>query len=346
MTGSYEALFASILADVDAEMRKARQEQAGVAPLLWDIIDYQFGWDAEGASLGKNVSGKKIRPVLMALVARAVCGEYQHVLPAGAALEFLHNFTLIHDDVMDRSLERRHRPAVWVRWSSDQAINAGDGLYALANLTVSRLLDAGISAEKVVRVGHVMSQACLWTAEGQVLDIDFERRNQVTPDDYITMITHKTGTLIEAAAKIGALLSTGDEQVVMAYAAFGRSLGVAFQVRDDYLGVWGDETRTGKPATSDIREKKKTYPVLVAFEKASGGDRETLARIYGQEALTDGDVAIVLEILARVGAETATDRVARQYYEAAMNHLDATGIANDTQDLIRQYAAFLIRRAY
>ena len=345
---SYTAVFAPIVAEIESEMQAVRREQTCVAPILWDVIDYQFGWDLDPADVEqrKQVSGKKIRPLMMALVARAITGDYRHVLPAGAALELLHNFTLIHDDVMDRSLERRHRPAVWTRWGNDQAINAGDGLYALANLSVARLLTLGTPPEKVVRTFETLSQACLWTAEGQILDMDFETRAIVTPDDYITMIAHKTGTLIEAAAKIGALLSTDDEHVIQGYAAFARSLGIAFQVRDDYLGVWGDESKTGKSATSDIREKKKAYPVLVAFERANGEDRATLQRLYAQATLSDADIETVLAILARVDAAAHTDRIATMYYDEALRSLESTGIHNETQTLIRQLAAFLIRRVY
>ncbi len=143
---SYDAIIAPIVAAIDAEMRAIRAEQRPVAPLLWAIVDHQFGWDlpAEAADEARRVGGKKIRPLLMALVAQAVGGDYRPVLPAAAALEMLHNFTLIHDDVMDRSAERRHRPAVWTRWGTAQAINAGDGLYALSNIAVTRLLRGGV----------------------------------------------------------------------------------------------------------------------------------------------------------------------------------------------------------
>lgn len=342
---SYEAIFGQIVDDIEAEMRAVRREQTEIAPILWAVIDYVFGWDEN--SLGQpNVSGKKIRPLLMALVAQAVDGAYQHVLPAGAALEFIHNFTLIHDDVMDKSLERRHRPAVWTRWGADQAINAGDGLYALANLAGTRLIRNGTDPAKVVESIQILSQACLWTAEGQILDMDFETREDVTPDEYITMITNKSATLIEAAAKTGALLSTDDRAVIDAYARFARSLGIAFQVRDDFLGVWGDESKTGKSAVTDIREKKKSYPVLVGFARANKADAALLRKTYALETLTQADVVTVVAILDRVGAAEETDRVAEQYFSAALEALEQTGIENDTQDLIRRYAAFLIRRAY
>jgi geranylgeranyl diphosphate synthase type I len=345
---AYESLFGQILADIEAEMRAVRQEHTVVAPILWDIIDYVFGWDpaSEKAGLSRTVSGKKIRPLFMALVARAISGDYRHVLPAGAALEFLHNFTLIHDDVMDKSLERRHRPAVWTRWGSTQAINVGDALYALANLVCVRLVNTATPPDKVVRVFQILSQACLWTAEGQILDIDFETRESVSSADYVAMISHKTGTLIEAAAAIGALLSTDDEAIVQAYARFGRHLGIAFQVRDDYLGVWGNEARTGKSATSDIREKKKSYPILVGFERASDQDQAALRRLYAQETLSDEDVQAVLAILDGAGAAAHTESVAEQYYRTGMSELASTGIENEAQDLIRRYAAFLVERAY
>lgn len=345
---SYQAMFGPLITDIDAEMRAVRREQDEIAPLLWEVIDYHFGWDLppEADELFQNISGKKIRPLLMALVARAICGEHRHVLPAGVALELLHNFTLIHDDVMDKSAERRHRPAVWTRWGSAQAVNTGDGLYALANLANVRQLKMGTPPDKVVQVFELLSRACLHTAEGQILDIDFETRDVVTTTEYLTMITNKSATLIEAAAAIGALLSTDEQPLIAAYARFARHLGIAFQIRDDYLGVWGDETITGKPATSDIREKKKSYPVLVAFERADADDRAALRRIYAQAALSETDVQDVLAILETVGATAQTDLIACQYYDIAMNSLAATGIENETQALIRRYAGFLVRRAY
>ena len=219
-------------------------------------------------------------------------------------------------------------------------------MYALANLAITRLLDNGTPPRQAVEAYRAMSQACLWTAEGQMLDIDFETRETVTTADYVTMITHKTGTLIEAAAKIGALLSTDDEQVIRSYAQFGRHLGIAFQIRDDYLGAWGDEAKTGKSATSDIREKKKAYPILAGLELANDSERAALRRVYAQKTLSDEDVRTVVDMLNRVGAADQTDRVAGEYYRAAMTHLDQTGVRSEAQDTIRQLAAFLIQRAY
>lgn len=346
MIHSFDAILGPIVADIDAEMQAIREEQTEVTPLFWEVVDYQFGWSLDDPVERKKASGKKARPLLMALVAKAICGDYQHVLAAGAALEMLHNFTLIHDDVMDNSPERRHRPAVWTKWGKWQAINCGDGLYALANLAGTRVLDRGASAAHAVATIRVLSQACLWTAEGQILDMDFEARETVSTEEYVTMVSHKSGTLIEAAAKIGALLSTDDTSVIESYALFARNLGIAFQIRDDYLGVWGDEAMTGKSATSDIREKKKAYPFLVGFELAGDADRATLRRIYAQDELSETDIAAVLEILGRVGAAKYTDQIARQYYNRALDYLDKTGIQNETQDLIRQFAAFLVERAY
>lgn len=343
---SYEAIFGSIAADIGTEMHAARQEQQEIAPILWQVIDYQFGWDLANTEQAKKVSGKKVRPVLMALVAKAISGDYHHVLPAGAALEFIHNFTLIHDDVMDKSPERRHRPAVWTQWGPDQAINVGDGLYALAMLSTVRLAKIGTPPEKIVGVVRSISQACLWTCEGQILDMDFETRTAVSPDEYITMIANKSATLIECAAEIGALLSTDDPKIIQAYAQFARNLGVAFQVRDDYLGIWGNTQETGKSAVTDIQEKKKSYPVLVGFQQASSADQDTLRQIYAQNTLTDSDIQTVLAILDRTGAAKQTDQIAGQYADTAMLSLANTGIENETQDIIRQYAAFLVRRTY
>jgi len=345
---SDDAIFEPILAAIGAEMRAIRAEQTPVAPMLWAIVDYQFGWDLppEAATEARRAAGKRIRPLLMALVAQAVGGDYRPVLPAAAALEMLHNFTLIHDDVMDHSPERRHRPAVWTRWGIPQAINVGDGLYALSNLAMARLLRAGVAPHKVVRAVETLSQACLWTCEGQVLDIDFETRDHITPDEYLTMIAHKSGALIEAAARLGALISTDDEAVITAYGEFARSLGIAFQIRDDALGIWGEEALTGKSASSDLRHKKKSYPVLVAFARATPGDRAALRALYARDALDDDAIATVLAILARVDARGETDRVAQEQYHRALAALERTGVRNETQDRIRRLAEFRIRRTY
>ncbi len=342
----YTATFGVLQTEIEAEMHAVRAAQREVAPLLWEMIDHHFDWKAPQTAASGVGHGKKVRPVLMALVARAICGAHQHVLPAGAALELLHNFTLVHDDVMDHSPTRRHRPTVWALWGATQAINAGDALYALANLALGRLVERGVTAERVVRAFRTLSQACLWTAEGQVLDIAFTERPTVTTAEYMTMVEHKTGKLLEAATMLGALLSTDDEDVIQAYARFGRDLGIAFQIRDDYLGIWGRADETGKPITEDIREKKKSYPVLVALERAEKGDRLTLQRIYAQETLSETDVHAVLSILEYTGAPTQTGRVAEAHYIAALQHLETTGIDNPTQEQIRRLAAFLILRDY
>jgi geranylgeranyl diphosphate synthase type I len=134
--------------------------------------------------------------------------------------------------------------------------------------------------------------------------------------------------------------------VIESYAQFARHLGIAFQIRDDYLGAWGDEEKTGKSATSDIREKKKAYPILVAFERANESERAALRSLYAQEVLSDADVKTVLAMMGQLEAAAETDRAAGEYYNAAMAHLDRTGITSATQDQIRQLAAFLIERAY
>ena len=343
----YTEAFGALQAEIEAEMHAIRAAQREVAPLLWEMIDHHFGWKEEQPDTQQGISGgKKVRPVLMALVAQAISGTHQHVLPAGAALELLHNFTLIHDDVMDRSPTRRHRPTVWAIWGATQAINTGDALYALANLAMAHLIERNVPAPRVVRACRTLSQACLQTAEGQVLDITFAERPLVTTDEYMTMVEHKTGKLLEAATTLGALLSTDDEAVVQAYGQFGRKLGIAFQIRDDYLGIWGKTDETGKPITEDIREKKKSYPVLVALERAEETDRATLQRLYAQETLSEADVQTVLAILEHVDAATQTGYVAEAYYIDALEHLEDTGIDNPTQEQIRRLAAFLILRDY
>lgn len=347
MTNWYLSTFTDLLLDIEAHLKTYLHGRPEVAPLFWEMVDYHFGWQRTNASGdAPNIGGKRIRPLLLLLVARAVSGRTDHAMPAGIALEIIHNFTLIHDDVMDESVERRHRKTLWVKWGTSQAINAGDGLYSLGMSAALGLRDAGVSADKALTAMQLILDACLATVEGQMLDVGFEQRTDVTPDEYITMIGGKSGALIETSARVGALLSTDDTATIDAYATFGLNLGLAFQIWDDYLGVWGDAARTGKSATSDIEGRKKSYPVLLAFQSAAPDVQAELHRIYAQSSLSTADVRFVLSALDSVNAQQKTHDLIEVYFQRALTALDSVDIDNADQRALRDLALFLVERAY
>ncbi|HET7095226.1 MAG TPA: polyprenyl synthetase family protein, partial [Thermomicrobiales bacterium] len=238
----------------------------GAAPLLAGMARYHLG--AAAADLtplppGAVDRGKRIRPEVALLAAGAAGGDPAAAAPLGAAIELLHNFTLIHDDVQDESPTRRHRPTVWSVWGVGQAINAGDALFAAAHLPLYRLIDAGAAPPLALRLLEGFDRMTIAIVVGQTLDLGFEGRADVAPADYLDMIDGKTAAIVRFAAWAGALLGGADEAAAERFAAFGRALGLGFQVQDDLLGVWGEPAQTGKAPADDIRRRKQSLPILL-----------------------------------------------------------------------------------
>ena len=276
---------------------------------LYGQMAYHLGWiDADFAPIAVN-AGKLLRPALL-LLAYEAAGAWglditsnQHLsraLPAAAAIELTHNFTLIHDDIEDGDSERHHRPTVWKQWGIPQAINTGDGLFALARLTLWGVLEKGVDGLSAARLGEELDRACLTIAEGQFLDLSFEQQEDVAVAQYIDMIKRKTAALMAGAAAMGALLGTRDQETIERLRDFGYATGIAFQVRDDLLGVWASMAESGKTEAGDIYRRKKSLPVLHALEHANAEDRRSLREIYRQEApVSSEQVKHVLAIFAR-----------------------------------------------
>lgn len=294
-------------------------------PAFYGQMRYHLGWvDADFSPVAAN-PGKLMRPALLLLAFEAVGADgydesigmgiddgkpdptgrhhLARALPAAAALELTHNFTLIHDDIEDGDAERRHRATLWKLWGIPQAINTGDGMFALSRLALWGVLDRGVEAAVATRLGAALDRACLIIAEGQYLDISFETRQAVSVALYIDMIRRKTAELMACAAEMGARLGTRDEETIQRLRSFGEATGIAFQVRDDMLGVWASSAESGKSPAGDIYRRKKSLPILHAFEHASPGDKRALHAIYEQQEPVSGkQVQEVLAIFAR--AET------------------------------------------
>lgn len=309
----------AILTALRYALSKAESEatQAGVTALLhyYGQMQYHLGWvDVHFAPATGN-PGKLLRPTLLLLAYEAAgawgfanesatCAELvdtylRRALPAAAAIELAHNFTLIHDDIEDGDTERRHRSTLWNIWGMPQAINTGDGMFALARLALWKVLDEGVDGEVAARLGAALDRACLTLSEGQYLDISFEQRLDISVAMYLDMISRKTAALMSCAAEMGALLGTRDAEIIKRLRNFGCAMGVAFQVRDDMLGVWATTAELGKTPVGDIYRRKKSLPILHALEHANERDRRLLRTVYQQEhPVTHRQVEDVLTVFA------------------------------------------------
>ena len=328
---------------VEAELKLA----IGEASLpMYDMMRYHLGWIDERGHPQSTTAGKRLRPILCLLACQAVGGEWQQALPAAAAVELVHNFSLIHDDIQDASPERRGKATVWRIWGEPQAINVGDGMHDLALSSLLRLEEAGVLHHKVVRAARLLGEASLKLCEGQYLDISYEKRLNIRVKDYLEMIGCKTAALFRCSLEIGALLGTDDESVLARLKLFGHYLGLTFQVHDDVLSIWGDEKTTGKSITSDIQMKKKTLPVVYALEKTRGEDREELRLIYQKEAIDSADVENVLKVLNKLDAKGYVQNMSEKYYRQALSELKAAGIPQSAKEELKAIATFLWKRQY
>jgi geranylgeranyl diphosphate synthase, type I len=328
-------------ADIQSELKSILN---GRQSPLYDMMRYHLGWVDATGGLSQNHSGKALRPTLCLLACEAAGGDYRRALPAAAALELVHNFSLIHDDVQDDDAERRHRPTVWAIWGKPQAINAGTAMRVLADLALFRLNDAGVSVEKQLRSHRLIDESCLSLIEGQYLDISFEGRSDITVSAYLDMIRKKTGDLISCSMELGASLGSDDTGAQTTLRRFGDSLGLAFQVRDDILGIWGREEDTGKPSFSDIRHKKRSFPVVYGFQQASATLKEELVAIYAQNIIDDKKVSRVVRILEDVGALNEAQRMVDSYHSRALEFLGELPGTSGARGELEELAIFLAER--
>jgi len=313
----------ALIADIEGEMLRLVGDRDDATRGVYEMIRYHLGLDRSGAP-----SGKRMRPLLGLLAYMSIAGEHERALPGAAAVELGHNFSLVHDDIEDGDRERRHRPTLWSLHGVPQAINTGDMLFSLSRIALHRLTDLGFPDAKVLRLMRLYDETCLALCEGQFIDIwTSEHDELLSVDGYFDMIGRKTAALIAAAIEAGALLATDDERVIARYRAFGWALGIAFQVNDDLLGIWGAERSTGKEPT-DLARHKKTLPVLYAFETAGPEDRDRLAELYRLPSPTAADVREIVSILERTGAREYTRDTARRFRDEALAELDAAGVVD------------------
>ncbi len=322
------------------EMRRA----VGDAPEgLYAWMRYHLGWeDRDGRALEAR-RGKMLRPVGLLMAAEALGGKPEDAVAAAAAVELIHNFSLLHDDVEDASQFRHGRATVWTFAGSAQAINTGDGMYTLARLAQHRLLLAGHPPERVLAAMHELDEACIQLVHGQYLDISFETRTDVSPEEYVRMAHGKTAAMFAGPLAVGATLAGAGATIVEAYRTYGHHVGLAFQAIDDVLGIWGDAEVTGKPVGDDLLSRKMTYPVIYALE--AGGDESALfKKAYRTPVSRDEDVERLAAQVERTGAREATEALAQREEDAALAALRDAGVSGEAFDLAVEYARSAIGR--
>lgn len=326
--------------------RALRQELAGRELPIYTTLRYWMGWvNAEGDP-EPQPQGKALRPTLCLLACEAAGGDFERALPAAVSLEYIHNFSLIHDDIEDLDSTRHHRKTVWAVWGVPIGIVSGNTIFCLADLAVQKLISRGTSPTTAIEVGAALAKRYLHMMEGQFLDIAFESRRSITVTEYLDMIQRKTGALIECSVYIGALIGADDSVdggFIHAMRAIGRELGYVFQIRDDVLGVWGGPA-TGKPVGADIRQKKKSLPVVHALSSAHGAAAKELAAIYSKDQLDATDVEKVLEVMDEIGTKNYCDRLARDHWHKALKVIQSVPLANDAGSDLTELGEFLLVR--
>jgi len=312
---------------------------------FYRMMRYHLGWVDESGEPQDSNTGKLLRPKLCLIACAAVGGNWQKALPAAAVLELVHNFTLVHDDIEDQSDYRRHRRTVWNIWGQAQAINVGDGMYSLSKLGLIRLNNAGYEPEKVLNVMQMLDQACVKLCEGQYLDMYFESKYDVSIDEYLEMIGKKTANLISCALKMGAALGTDNDAVIQGLEQFGWKTGMAFQIQDDILGIWGAKDKTGK-SMSDIAQRKKSLPIIYGL--ASGNDKcaELIRDVYDKETIDRDAIVKVTEALDEIEARSYCQKLAYDYYDNALQIINKLEIDREARQELIEIADFFVKRDF
>lgn len=335
------ALQKRYLSSAKGSIRQAVDSQATA---LTDILRYHLGWQDRNGNPSDEDAGKGLRPVLCLTACELAGGDWHRALPAAAALELIHNFSLVHDDVQDGDETRRGRATVWSIWGIPTAISAGNAMRVVADHALLGLRGTGVSAEVACSAAAELTVRYLEMIEGQYLDMDFEHRGGVSVDEYLDMVGRKTGALIESAMYMGALIATGERTAAERFGRCGRLLGLAFQARDDFLGVWGDPAATGKAVGADIRRKKKSLPVLHLFDTVSDADAAWLRRAYQPEEVAGDDVERVMALMDSAGTPAYVQEVAEAKAAEGVLAVRPLGLAAEATRKLEAMAEFFVTR--
>jgi geranylgeranyl diphosphate synthase type I len=325
LTSQYALTAAALDALFEPIMQQAVAEIGQTSLLLESIAAYHMGWrnaDLSPVDGDPPNLGKRIRPRLAMLVTAAIGADPALAAPVAAAIELLHNFTLVHDDIQDKSHLRRHRPTVWSLWGEAQAINAGDALFASSHLALYTLCERPATAQLLARLAREFDRTTLAIVGGQTLDIENEGDPSVTPVRYLQTITGKTSAIVEFSAWAGGLVAGVTEGQLSDLAEFGLATGLAFQIRDDLLGIWGSEAETGKTAADDLRRRKQTLPLLELRSEATAAEVSELEAFYAAPEASEVEVQHTLALLERYEIRAQVENTIRTYHDRASDALE------------------------
>lgn len=305
-------------ADLDRELSRLAQTIGTTeTALLTEMVRYHLGLRQAAAH-----PGKRIRANLALLTCEAMGRRYADAVWAAVAVELVHNFSLVFDDVQDGDALRRGRPSLWKVWGADQAINAGAALEALVTRAVLELLPAR-HQDRLRPALSLLTTAMIGLCRGQVLDLQFEQRVDVSLDEYLAMVSLKTAGLFECAGRLGALAAGAGAVAAERAGMFGRELGIAYQIIDDVTGIWGRETEIGKPVGSDLRNGKKTLPAIIALRSGPAAGRRRLRSLLTRASFTADEMDAARTILAQANARELCFRQAVDRLAEARLHLFA-----------------------
>ena len=338
------ARLAGYAALVRAEIEGALAGAPELRP-FYGMMAYHIGLQDRHFEPAPARAGKSLRPSLCLLLAEGLGVPAADCAALAAGIEVLHNFSLVHDDIEDRSSTRRGRPTVWSLWGEAQAINTGDGMFALAHKLWLSSPIADKDPAAFIDIARSLERAILVLCEGQFLDISGEGNLSISSGDYVAMIARKTASLIGEAAWVGCRAATADAAILDRARAFGSELGLAFQIRDDLLGIWGDEMTTGKSTSSDIATRKMTLPVILALESPGAEQARELPRLYSAAPQDEDDSGRVRDLLDALGSREAAMRYEEVHWSAAMDALEALPLAAAWRETVRDFARSFVDRA-
>lgn len=324
-----------LTSQVDAELR----DIVGSRDMpLYGMMSYHMGWTDRQGRGDEHTTGERAHGVLCLLAAQAAGGDVDTAIPAAAAIELVTNFCEIHDDVQEGSPERNGRDAVWWVWGPAQAINAGDGMHALARLALFRLQDRGVSAHTTFRAVQLLDRSSLQACEARFLELEARERIDVSSDDYLRVAESKTGSLLSCAMMLGAVANER-EAALEALSRCGESLGVAIEIQADVRALWDGEAGP----TAEAMNKTKMLPVVLALEKATVSQKRALGEIYMKRVLEGGDVAKVRGIVEDMGVQEECEALVSKYRDTALEALDSPELSSDGGAALAAYVGSLLR---
>ncbi len=315
-------------------MKSYLPQKGGTLSSLYGMLQYHLGWsDQNFKLLDKKTTGKRLRSTICLAACEDLGGKFHNALPAAAAI----------DDIEDRSFERRHKPSLWHIWGDALAINAGDALFSIAHLALLDLYNCDISLQNLNKIYYLFDKTCLTLCEGQHIDIAAEKNKDLLYNEYFEMIEKKTATLIATSASIGSLIAKEDENIAQSFYNFGLSLGIAFQIQDDILGIWGDPKITGK-STSDLYSGKLTLPSLILLDKIDIKDKHRLLNLFRNHPIYEKNVNWILNLLENNNIAKLTNIEVEKYYLKALEHLESTKTSSNQTYYLESIIEWLFSR--